>query len=163
MKRILGILAVAVLFATPAFAANDGAGCGLGSQLFKGQSGLVPNVLAATTNGSLGNNTFGMTSGTSGCNADSVVKKEYEQQQFVAANLDSLSQEMAQGQGEHVTALAGLMGCAAVVQGNFAKLSQEKYSAIFTGADAQPLAVLASLKQEIRQEPALAASCSRIS
>jgi hypothetical protein len=92
-----------------------------------------------------------------------VVKKEYEQQQFVAANLDSLSQEMAQGQGDHVTALAGLMGCSSAVQGEFAKLSQEKYGAIFTSADAQPLVVLASLKQEMTREPALAASCSRIS
>jgi len=163
MKRLLGLMVLVGLFAAPAFAANDGAGCGLGSQLFKGQSGLVPNVLAATTNGTLGNNTFGMTSGTSGCNKDSVVKKEHEQKLFVAANLDNLSQEMAQGQGEHVTALAGLMGCPSTVQGAFAKMSQEKYGQIFTTADAQPLAVLAGLKQEMNREPALAASCSRIS
>ena len=42
-------------------------GWGLGSQIFDGQSGVAPQVLAVTTNGTLGNQTFGISSGTSGC------------------------------------------------------------------------------------------------
>ena len=163
MKRILGLVALASLLALPAMAAQDGSGCGLGAQVFKGQSGVAPHVLAATTNGTSGNQTFGITSGTSGCKADAVVKQEVEQQMFVAANLDNLSQEMAQGQGEYLHALAGLMGCPGSVQGEFANLSQEKYAVLFPTADAQPMAVLIGLKSEMAGRPALAASCTRIS
>lgn len=163
MKRLLGALALLALVAAPALAAQDGAGCGLGAQLFKGQSGVVPHVLAATTNGTFGNQTFGITSGTSGCNADSVVKQEYEQQRFVAANLENLSQEMAQGQGAYVNALSGLMGCPATLQGEFVRLSQDRYGRIFTSATAEPAVVLANLKLEMTGHPTLAASCNRIS
>jgi hypothetical protein len=82
-----------------AMAEEKGAGCGLGKMLFEGKSGMVPHILAATTNGSSGNNTFGITSGTSGCEADSVIKREHEQEVFVANNFDNLSQDMARGDG----------------------------------------------------------------
>ena len=41
--------------------ADQDVGCGLGSMLWAGQSGLVPKILAATTNGTFGNQTFGIT------------------------------------------------------------------------------------------------------
>ncbi len=67
MKRILlGTLFAAASF--NAFAdAPGGAGCGWGNMLFKGQRGVATHVVAATTNGTSGNNTFGMTTGTNGC------------------------------------------------------------------------------------------------
>src|SRR6186713_935077 len=57
------------LFFTSANAAADGygpAGCGLGSMIFEPDSGFT-QVFAATTNGTSGNQTFGITSGTSNC------------------------------------------------------------------------------------------------
>jgi hypothetical protein len=164
MKRmlvLLGLLGMAL--GTTAMAANDGPGCGLGTQLFKGQSGLIPMSLAATTNGISGNQTFGMTSGTSGCKSDGVILNEKEQEAFVATNLSALNQEMAQGQGQHVTALASLLGCPAAVRGDFARMSQESYGTVFAQPDAQAGAVLASLKDELGRRPTLASSCSRIS
>ena len=56
----------ALLFATNA-SAYDSTGCGLGSMAWRGQSGIAPQILAVTTNGSFGNQTFGITFGTSGC------------------------------------------------------------------------------------------------
>ena len=38
--------------------------------LFKGQRGVATHVVAATTNGTSGNNTFGMTTGTNGCHTN---------------------------------------------------------------------------------------------
>ena len=63
MKKTLiaGLIALAPFAAQ---AADKGPGCGWGAMVFDGQSGIGPNVLAATTNGILGNQTFGMTSGT---------------------------------------------------------------------------------------------------
>jgi hypothetical protein len=164
MKRVIVALAfLGLAFGSSAFAANEGPGCGLGSNLFKGQSGVLPMTLAATTNGISGNQTFGMTSGTSGCKADSVIMNEKEQEAFVAANLSTLNQEMAQGQGAHVTALASLMGCPTAAQGEFARVSQESYGAVFASTDVQAGAVLASLKDEMGRHPVLASSCSRLS
>lgn len=163
MKKLLGLAITMTLLAVPAaMAENNGAGCGLGKTLFEGQRGLVPNILAMTTNGISGNNTFGMTSGTSGCEQDSVVKTEHEQKVFVAANLDSLSEDAARGDGEYLHALSGLMGCGQGAYGQFASLTQEQYDVIFGGADA-PQAVLTSLKAELGSDPVLSSRCSRVS
>jgi Protein of unknown function (DUF3015) len=164
MKRVLVALAfLGLVFGTSAYASNEGPGCGLGTQLFKGQSGVLPMTLAATTNGISGNQTFGMTSGTSGCKADSVIMNDKAQEAFVATNLSTLNQEMAQGQGEHVMALASLMGCPTAAQSEFARVSQESYGSVFATTDAQPNVVLATLKEEIGRHPTLAASCSSLS
>jgi hypothetical protein len=164
MKRVLVMLGlIGLALGTTAFAANEGPGCGLGSQLFKGQSGLVPMSLAATTNATSWNQTFGMTSGTSGCKTDSVILNEKEQEAFVATTLSVLNQEMAQGQGQHITALASLLGCPATVHGDFARMSQDSYGTVFAQSDVQASVVLASLKDEMGRRPALASSCSRIS
>ena len=67
MKRII-LAALLFSFSSGAFAtAAGGEGCGWGQALFKGSSGLAVHVVAATTNGISANNTFGMTSGTNGC------------------------------------------------------------------------------------------------
>jgi hypothetical protein len=163
MKRVLILVGLlSITLGANAWATEDGPGCGLGKQLFKGQSGLVPQVLAWLINGTF-SGTSAMTTGTSGCKADSVILHEYEQNVFVASNLGVLNQEMAQGQGQHVAALASLMGCPASTYGEFAQMSQETYGTVFASADVEAGTVLASLKQELGQRPALAASCSRIS
>ena len=79
-KKIL-MLSVAVLFgmqAGLAMAANPdtGPGCGLGKLAwgdYKGQKEIAPQVMMATTNGTFGSNTFGISSGTSGCTNDGKV------------------------------------------------------------------------------------------
>ena len=45
---------------------RDNVGVGLGTMIFDGHDGLVSQVSAATTNASSGNQTFAITSGTSG-------------------------------------------------------------------------------------------------
>ncbi len=49
--------------------ADSDIGCGLGTMVFDGQQGKVYKVLGATTNGTSGNQTFGITFGTLGCDA----------------------------------------------------------------------------------------------
>jgi len=164
MKRVLVALAFfSLAFGSAAFAANDGPGCGLGGQAMAGKSGLLFDLVATFLNAFSGTQTFGMTSGTSGCKTDSVIMNDKAQEAFVADNLGTLNQEMAQGQGEHVTALASLMGCPTAAYGEFARVSQESYGTVFASADVQAGAVLASLEDELGRHPALASSCSRLS
>ena len=93
-----------------AMAAPNNTGCGVGSIIFKGQSGVGPEVLAVTTNGTLGNQTFGISSGTLGCAKDGVVSTPVAVSMFIDTNLDKLAHDMAVGKGETLESLAGLIG-----------------------------------------------------
>ena len=106
MKRILlGTLFTAVSLNAMA-QAPGGPDCGWGNMLFEGQSGMAPHFLATTTNGTSGNATFGMTSGTNGC--DTSVKLGYGGRSMLAMNgmLETIAEDMAQGQGEALDAYA---------------------------------------------------------
>lgn len=94
--------------------AND-AGCGLGSLVIK-QNTKVMQVLAATTNGTFGSQTFGITFGTSNCSANGMVSNDKQIQYFVEVNQAELTREMAQGHGEKMTTLAALNGCSTEAQ-----------------------------------------------
>lgn len=149
--------AVFVLMATPisTVMAGSGSGCGVGQIVFEGQSGLFPNVLAVTTNGTFVN-TFAVTSGTSGCDAEGVVTNEYQRKIFVASNLDTLSQEMAQGQGDHLTSLASLMGVSKEDQSAFYTFTQNQYGSLFNTSDVSAENLIAGLDSAMLQDPKLA-------
>ncbi|MEE6208134.1 MAG: DUF3015 family protein, partial [Alphaproteobacteria bacterium] len=68
MKKILTAVVVCagLSFATSAHAIDSTGGCGLGSMAWRGQSGILPQSLAITTN-QWASNTLGVTFGTSGC------------------------------------------------------------------------------------------------
>src|SRR5690606_10475644 len=69
MKKLLIAAVIASAPLTAMAAGGHGpAGCGLGTEVvFKNANQWWQHVLAATTNGTSGNQTFGMTSGTLGC------------------------------------------------------------------------------------------------
>ena len=113
MSKKMIMLSVVVLFgmqAGLAMAANPdtGPGCGLGKLAwgdYAHQKNIAPQVMMATTNGSFGSGTFGISSGTSGCTNDGKVMAEHKTTLFAQLNFENLSQEMAQGQGEHLASL----------------------------------------------------------
>ncbi len=107
-KVVVSTLAVAVIGAVSAMAANTQTGCGLGSQVIKHPDSAVMYALQATTNGTSGNQTFGITSGTVGCKKVKFVMND-RAQEFVASNMDSLAKDMARGQGESLSTLAELL------------------------------------------------------
>ena len=108
MKKIL--LAALVSLPVTAFAAANNVGsCGLGSKVFEGQNGIAPQVLAVTTNGTFGNQTFGITSGTLGCTQDGVVSSNWKTAMFIDGNKSQLARDAASGQGETLDALAALL------------------------------------------------------
>lgn len=113
MRIVTAFIALSLFAATPAFSkkrkAGSGkygpAGCGLGAMLLKGKKGLVFNVLAATLNGTSGNQTFGMSTGTLGCKGDSRVAAI----NFIETNKVFLANDIAKGEGETVNAFLDLM------------------------------------------------------
>ncbi|HEB92201.1 MAG TPA: DUF3015 domain-containing protein [Gammaproteobacteria bacterium] len=156
MKKAALSLALAAS-ALPGFAlADNGPGCGIGTQIFKGQSGLFAHTLAATTNGSTFNQLFGLTSGTLDCNPANVVSNEFERVNFVAANLDNLSQEMAQGGGSHVQALAALYDIAPADRAQFYELTQREMPQLLDSSKNGAQALLVSLNTAMNADPVLA-------
>ncbi len=82
-------------------------GCGVGAMIWKGQSGIAPHVLAATTNGTFGNQTFGMTTGTLGCQTNQSVQS---MAMYMDSNIDKVARDMSRGSGENLDTLAVLLG-----------------------------------------------------
>jgi len=143
-----------MVLAPMAAQANNSAGCGAGSILFDGQSGLGPNVLAATTNGISGNNTFGMTSGTLGCNQNDTVTAAADI--FLNANMERVARDMATGEGESLETLATLMGIDDADKSAFYSFSQSNFTAIYSRDDVSSSEVMASLKAVMLTDVTLA-------
>ena len=104
------MLGAAVMVSAPAYAI-DSTGCGLGSMAWRGQSGILPQVAAVTTNGTFGTQTFGITFGTSGCDPNGRVTGGTQKMvlAFLENNLEQFAMDAAAGQGETLTTLAGIM------------------------------------------------------
>ena len=156
MKKMMVAFVFAALPFGAAMADND-IGCGLGTQVWAGQSGLLPKILGATTNGTSGNQTFGITSGTLGCSQDGVIKAELRRTQFASANLDQLAAEVAAGEGESLTTLAALYNVSAADRAAFKALAQQNYGAMFTNTTATTGDVLAALEKAMQADARFAA------
>ncbi|MBD9485344.1 DUF3015 domain-containing protein [Pseudomonas sp. PDM14] len=151
---LLGVLSAASLGVQADEA--GGKGCGWGNMLFEGQRGLFPHLLATTTNGTSGNATFGLTSGTNGC--DSSTKLGYGGRSLLAMNgmLDSIAEDMAQGQGEALDAYATLLGVEQADRAHFAKVTHANFGTIFSSADATSEQVLAATLEVMSRDQQLA-------
>jgi hypothetical protein len=163
MKKLLVLCSVLALSASSFAATITGsggyksAGCGLGSMIIK-DDGFV-QIFAATTNGTAGTQTFGITSGTSNCTGSGgYAKVDAEKQMYMEANLDNISQEMAQGSGEHLDALASLVGCQNGNEAQFAATMKKNYAS-FSG-EKSPLGMLEKVKATVSADPALSKVCS---
>ncbi len=133
------------------------AGCGLGSSVITTND--KAQILASTTNGTSGNQTFGITSGTSNCGSDGIVKNEKAQEVFVTVNFSSLEQEMATGKGEKLNTFAHLLGCNSDSVTKFGQMTQTSYSKILT-ENATPNSLISAVKSEIKKDPNLSKSCA---
>jgi len=158
MKKLIlmGTLVLSLVsFSGSSFAAGYGdAGCGLGSLAFGNQLGGI-QVLASTTNGTFGTQTFGITTGTSNCNPAGLVK-------FAKDNYSTLVKEMAMGEGENLDTLASLYGCSQNFHAEFGSLVQENFSNIVKDNSTTSQEMLSSLKSEMAGHAVLSKSCAGI-
>ncbi len=165
MKKFLrvGALFLATIsFSGPAFAAGYGdAGCGLGSMVFGDEAGAV-QILAATTNLLGGNQTLGITTGTSNCNREGLVELEKEREVFAQQNYSSLVKEMAMGRGENLETLAGLFGCSHKVRADFGSLAQEKFENIVKNEKTSSNEMLTRLNSELAGHDVLSKACAGV-
>jgi len=131
MRRTLAVCLLPLLAATTTqVAADSGPGCGLGQNVFAGQSGLVPHVLAATTNGTA-SQSISITFDSLGCNGESVITAEFQRSVFVAGNFDNIARDAAQGGGAHLESLASVMNMTDTDAARFYQFTQLQYDALF--------------------------------
>jgi len=140
MKKILLSTLVAFALTTTAFAGvNSQTGCGLGAVLIKDDSSALMLALQATTNATSGIQTFGITSGTSGCKKTKFVMNE-RASEFVASNMDILAKEISVGHGESLDTLAELLEVQNRVA--FEAELQANYNSIYTSQNVEMSDVL---------------------
>jgi hypothetical protein len=151
----LALLGLLLLPAGSALAGDTDIGCGPGTQIWDGNSGVAPKVLGATTNGSFGLQTFGITFGTLGCNKGGTVTADARLRSFAAANLDRLARDMARGEGEVLSSFAHLMGVAEADRPAFGGFAKQHFAEIFSGDSVTEREVLASLTELMSRDGTL--------
>ncbi|HJV10690.1 MAG TPA: DUF3015 domain-containing protein [Burkholderiales bacterium] len=157
MKKLVAVAAVAALFPAIAMAQQNNVGsCGWGSKVFEGQSGIAPQVLAVTTNGTSGNQTFGITSGTSGCTQDGAVRSTWKTAMFIDGNRENLARDMSVGSGETLDSLAHLLGVEAADRAAFNRIARDNMQRIFPKDNAQTEQVVAALREVLMSDAKLA-------
>ena len=146
MKKLLAvaILSIMLVFVvSSAFAASSSGmarqnvGCGLGTMLFQNnadQSSLL-QAFQATTNGTFGTQTFGVTSGTSECKQPTKFVSNDRLNEFVVANMDNLAKDIARGNGETLDAFEDLMEVPADKSPEFYQKLQGSFARIFTSEE----------------------------
>lgn len=111
MKKILGVVVVLAAISSSAFAATYGAsGCGFGAMIFEKDNTWWKQVLAATTNGTSGSQTFGISTGTLNCDSPAPLKTS-KVETYVEANRMALANDIAKGNGETISGLSQVYGC----------------------------------------------------
>lgn len=133
MKRVLIVTALMGASASAFAEAPGGPNCGWGNMLFDGQSGLGSHIIASITNGSTGNATFGMTSGTNGCSSNG--KLTYGGKSLISAVMDEFGEDVARGDGEALTAVAVSIGVAESDRALFKSVMHDNFTTLFPSGD----------------------------
>ena len=133
LSCVVSVVLMTVVLSSVGWAVDQkNTGCGLGTMVFEGQNGLVSQTFAVTTNGTSGNQTFGITTGTLNCEKYKTITFNEKLNTFVADNMGNLASDIARGQGEYLTTLAVLMEVPSTQKGVFYSHLQTHFSDIYT-------------------------------
>ncbi len=133
----------------------ESTGCGLGTTLWEGKSGLFPQILAVTTNDTIASQYFGITSGTLGCDKDAVIASA-EVRQLASANLDNLAKDVARGEGETLASFAAAMKVESQDQSLLFATLKSNFTRIFPNNSVSAEDVLVSIHGVMAEDEVLA-------
>jgi len=156
MKKTLMASVLAAASASSFAVVPGGDSCGWGNMLFEGQSGLPIHVVASITNGTSGNNTLGMTSGTNGCSADGALTYGGKSMINLGAIMDEFSEDVARGDGEALTAVAVSMGIENSDRAHFKAVLHDNFNTLFPSDSVTAESVTASMMELLRADAQLA-------
>jgi hypothetical protein len=155
MKRTLFGLALVAVSMSSFAVSPGGSDCGWGNMLFKGKSGIGPHFLASTTNGTSGNASFGMTSGTNGCSVNGSLTYGGKPMINLASIMDEFSEDAARGDGEAMTAVAVSFGVEPQDRDAFSAMVHSNFSTVFPSENVTAGEVMESLVTLMKQDQRL--------
>jgi len=146
LKRTLIGLAFSAVSLGAFAEAPGGPNCGWGNMIFDGQTGFPAHFFGSWTNGTSGNATFGMTSGTNGCSTKGKLTYGGKRWLGMSANMMSeFSEDVARGDGDAMKAVAVSMGVEQQDRAVFAQVMHDNFSNIFTSANVTTDEVVANV------------------
>jgi hypothetical protein len=156
MKRVIGSAILMVASSAAMAVAPGGPNCGWGNMLFEGGSGLPHHFVASTTNGTSGNKTFGMTSGTNGCSTSGTLTYGGNKSALnLTSFLDEFSEDVAKGHGEALDAVAVMIGVEKTDRAAFSEVMHENFAVIFPNDSVTADEVLASVNELMKESDQL--------
>lgn len=154
MLKKIALAAVLVTGSSMAMADKD-VGCGMGTQIWAGKSGVGFKILAATTNGISANQLFGISFGTLGCGKGGTITAQVVS--FTNENAEALARDMAVGQGESLNVLAELMQIKSQDKARFFEVSKKNFAQIYASNNQNSLQVLDALQGVMAKDAVLKA------
>jgi hypothetical protein len=133
MKRVILVASTLLLASSLSAEVHRNTGCGLGSMLIENQNTVVKQVIANISNGTFGNQTFGITSGTLNCSKPVAIVSNEKIEKFVADNMDALAVDIASGSGENLDTLSMLMNVED--KAAFSQTLKANFSKIYSSSD----------------------------
>jgi len=153
MKKVIAGLVLLSASSVVNAGAAGGNDCGWGQALFEGQTGPAPHVLGLTTNGSTGNNTFGVTTGTNGCSSKG--KLTYGGQNMVSAIMNEFTEDVARGEGDALNTVAIVYGVEQKDRKTFAKVMHENFAVLFPTEDVTADEMMTSIEELMKADERL--------
>lgn len=155
MIKKITTMAILAACSTLAMADND-VGCGFGTQVWQGKSGIAPKILAGTTNGISTNQWLGISFGTLGCgDFNKAITAQARVSQFIDGNAEALARDMAVGQGESLDVLASLLGVQDQDKQAFFSTTKANFSTIYAAENQTTGQVIAALNTVLAQDSKL--------
>ena len=154
MKKIITGLVLLSASSVAMADAPGGPNCGWGNMLMEGQSGAGPHFMASTTNGTSGNATFGMTTGTNGCSTSGTLT--YGGSAMVGSIMGEFSEDVARGEGDAMDTVAVVYGIEKQDRATFAKVMHENFATIFPTEDVTAADMIASIEEVMKADSTLA-------
>ena len=153
MKNLMIVCMIVLLSGSVALAssAKDNCGCGLGYTALKDSNtdSVLMQLVVTFLNGICGNQTFGITSGTLGCEKPSGIVKNEIMDTYIADNLDNIAVDIAAGEGESLDTLFEISGLPMAKKAAFSLALQNNFDAIFASDEISNKAVSAKITEFI--------------
>ncbi len=149
LATFVAIAAIAV--GAPALADND-IGCGVGTMLMEGNSGVGYKILGSSTNG-ITFQSISITFGLVNCNGQDTVTAQIDH--FTGSNFDRLASDMATGKGETLAAFQALLEVAPQDREAFGSFTQAHFATLFPTSGTTAGEMLENLDRLLREDARL--------
>lgn len=155
ITRTIILAALLILAPMSAAKADQDIGCGVGTQIWEGESGLPMKLLASWTNG-ITFSSISLTFGLVNCDPNrTITSASLRTRHFVDTRLDGLARDAAMGGGENLDTLATLLEVKEADRPVFSRFAQAHFNELFPSDDVTSSEMLETLAELIRDDEQL--------